>query len=427
MTTARINFTVAALKAIPPAPPGKRVTYHDVREPGLQLRVGPTGKKQFSVFKRTKNGGPERVTIGAFPDVSIEQARAKALQIRNAIAQGLNPAESLREHREEMSLGQAFDWYIEHHAVPQGLKTIDAMRGNFERYLGAVLQTAAKKHGRQRVKSAGSVDWHNKKLSAIKPAQVAQLRASLAKESGKAAANHALKLLRSIYAQACKAKLFKGENPAGGLGTLKIESRDRFLQKDELPRLFQALAETSDTQLRDYVLLSILTGARKSNVLAMAWADIDFDRRVWRIPDTKNGAPVLVQLPEVAMATLQQRRDNGSDWVFPGRGKSGHMESPKKGVKSLMERAGIANLRIHDLRRTLGSWQAITGASLAIIGKSLGHKSVDATLIYARLSADPVRESVERATAAMMAAGGVPAHNEAINSLNPKVPMTSNL
>jgi integrase len=419
MVTARINFTVAALRAIPPASPGKRVTYHDVREPGLQLRVGPTGKKQFSVFKRTKNGGPERITIGAFPDVTIEQARAKALQVRNAIAQGLNPAESLREHREEMTLGQAFDWYIEHHAVPQGLKTIDAMRGNFERYLGAVPVAAAKKHGRQRVKSAGSVDWHKKKLSAIKPAHVAQLRASLAKESGKAAANHALKLLRSIYAQVCKAKLFKGENPAAGLGTLKIESRDRFLQKDELPRLFQALAETSDTQLRDYVLLSILTGARKSNVLAMAWADIDFDRRVWRIPDSKNGSPVLVQLPDVAMATLKQRRNNDSEWVFPGRGKSGHMESPKKGVKSLMDRASITNLRIHDLRRTLGSWQAITGASLAIIGKSLGHKSVDATLIYARLSADPVRDSVEKATSAILAAATAVHNHEEEMSQSP--------
>jgi hypothetical protein len=132
MTSMRINFTVAALKAIPPAQAGKRVTYHDVREPGLQLRVGPTGKKQFSVFKRTKNGGPERITIGAFPDVTIEQARAKALQVRNAIAQGLNPADSLREKRGEMTLGEAFEWYMEHHATPQGLKTADAMRGNFE-------------------------------------------------------------------------------------------------------------------------------------------------------------------------------------------------------------------------------------------------------------------------------------------------------
>jgi integrase len=64
-------------------------------------------------------------------------------------------------------------------------------------------------------------------------------------------------------------------------------------------------------------------------------------------------------------------------------------------------------LRIHDLRRSLGSWQAITGASLPIIGKSLGHKSPDATMIYARLSLDPVRQSVNTATAAMMEAGGM--------------------
>jgi integrase len=389
MTAARINFTVAALKAIPPASPGKRVTYHDVREPGLQLRVGPTGKKQFSVFKRTKNGGPERITIGAFPDVTIEQARAKALQVRNAIAQELNPADSLREKRSEMTLGDAFEWYMEHHAGPQGLKTADAMRGNFERYLGALPAVPRKPKGRERTKSAGSVNWQHKKLSAI----------------------HAVKLLRTVFAQLGKAKLYAGENPAAGLGTLKIPTRDRFLQKDELPRLFEALRATTNVQMRDYVLLSILTGARKSNVMAMRWVDIDFDRREWRIPDTKNGDPLIVQLPEVAMTVLGDRRDNGSPWVFPGSGKSGHLESPKKGVQSLLAKAGISGLRIHDLRRTLGSWQAITGASLAIIGKSLGHKSVDATLIYARLSADPVRDSVERATKAIMAAAAS-GHNQ---------------
>lgn len=249
MTSTRINFTVAALKALPPAPSGKRVTYHDVREPGLQLRVGPTGKKQFCVFKRTKNGGPERVTLGPFPDMSIEQARAKALQVRNAMAQGFNPAELLRAKRNEMTLGEAFEWYMEHHAVPMGLKTADAMRGNFERYLGALPAVPRKLHGRARSKSAGSVNWQNKKLYAIRPADVMHLRTALAKQAGKAAANHALKLLRTVFAQLGKSKLYAGENPAAGLGTLKIPARDRFLQKDELPRLFEALRATANIQI----------------------------------------------------------------------------------------------------------------------------------------------------------------------------------
>jgi integrase len=72
-----------------------------------------------------------------------------------------------------------------------------------------------------------------------------------------------------------------------------------------------------------------------------------------------------------------------------------------------LKRAGLTDLRIHDLRRTLGSWQAALGASLPIIGKSLGHQSLEATQIYSRLELGPVRQSVERAGQAMLLAGGV--------------------
>ena len=80
---------------------------------------------------------------------------------------------------------------------------------------------------------------------------------------------------------------------------------------------------------------------------------------------------------------------------------------PKRAWKVLLERAEIQNLRIHDLRRTLGSWQAADGASLSIIGKTLGHKNVSTTAIYARLNLDPVRQAVNSATRAMLTAGGL--------------------
>ena len=92
-----------------------------------------------------------------------------------------------------------------------------------------------------------------------------------------------------------------------------------------------------------------------------------------------------------------------SDWVLPSvRSKSGHLEDPKRPWHELLRRAGIENLRLHDLRRTMGSYQAISGASLHIIGKSLGHKSASATQVYARLSADPIRESMQKATDKML-------------------------
>lgn len=77
MPTKHINFTVQALKALPPAGTGQRDVYHDVREQGLQLRVGATGEKHFSLFLRVKNGPPVRLSLGRFPDVAIEQARRR--------------------------------------------------------------------------------------------------------------------------------------------------------------------------------------------------------------------------------------------------------------------------------------------------------------------------------------------------------------
>jgi integrase len=100
----------------------------------------------------------------------------------------------------------------------------------------------------------------------------------------------------------------------------------------------------------------------------------------------------------------QLRKGTRSFFVFSGSGRTGHLVEPKKGWKRLLARAGLKDLRIHDLRRTMGSWQAKTGASLAIIGKSLNHKNQSTTAIYARLDIDPACVRMEKATAAMLEA-----------------------
>ena len=84
--------------------------------------------------------------------------------------------------------------------------------------------------------------------------------------------------------------------------------------------------------------------------------------------------------------------------MFPSKSsKSGHFQEPRKGWQRILKRSGLKDLRIHDLRRTCGSWLALNGASQYIIAKQLGHKSPQSTAIYARLSLDPVRESLEQA------------------------------
>src|SRR6266567_453165 len=141
----------------------------------------------------------------------------------------------------------------------------------------------------------------------------------------------------------------------------------------------------------------------------MRWQEINWQRTTWTIPaeQTKSNETMDVALSPVVMRILESRKAASTrEWVFPGRGNTGHLVEPKTAWARILKRAGLQDLRLHDLRRTLGSWQAATGASLPIIGKSLGHKSLAATQIYARLNLDPVRAAVNLATDAMLLAGG---------------------
>lgn len=172
---------------------------------------------------------------------------------------------------------------------------------------------------------------------------------------------------------------------------------------DELPIFFESLeAEENDT-VKYFVYISSLTGARKSNVLSRRWEEIHFERQEWLIPETKNGDPLRVPLIPKVLEILKNRlkRYGQREWLFEGNGKTGHLIEPKSGWKRILKRAGIENLRLHDLRRTVGSWQAATGANSYVIGGTLGHKDQKSTAVYARLNIDPIRISLEKATEAM--------------------------
>ena len=255
--------------------------------------------------------------------------------------------------------------------------------------------------------------WANRRLSTIHKTDVGALHTRVGKEHGHCGANRMLELLQVMLNKGMEWG-WDGPNPARGVKAFQEKPRDRFLQADELPRFFEALAEEPNDTIRDYFLISLLTGARRSNVLSMRWEDMNLERGEWRIPETKNGTPQTVTLSPEAIVILTNRK-KPTGYVFPGTGKRGHLVEPKKGWARILKRAGIEDLRIHDLRRTLGSWQAKAGASLAIIGKSLNHKSVSTTAIYARLDLDPVRGSVNTATANMLAAAGVKSVVEVMN------------
>lgn len=366
---------------------GKREYYYDTKTQGLSLCVTSSKKKTFFIYRKIE-GRPERIKLERYPGMSIEQARGRASEVNASISKGGNPAQIRRSGREEITLGELFDSYLTLHAKKHKISWLEDEK-QFNRYLS---------------------DWRKRKLSSIRKIDIHKLHQKVGSANGKYAANRLLALLSALFNQAAELDLWdKKENPAANVQKFEEKSRERFLQADELPRFFSALAEEENESARDYILLSLLTGARKSNVLAMRWDQINLEVGLWVIPKTKNGDPHTIPVVSQALEILKNRHANKmSEWVFPGNGKSGHLEDPKKAWQRILKRAEINNLRIHDLRRSLGSWQASTGASLAIIGKTLAHRNVSTTAIYARLNIDPVRDAMNKATQAMWDAGSPP-------------------
>jgi integrase len=380
----KINFTIKSISDIPTPPTGRRAYYYDLKVSGLCVCVTDKGNKTFYSYKKI-NGRPERIMIGKFPDLSIEQARGQAGEINSRIANGENPNDLSRAKRAELIFADLFQKYMQQHSMLHK-KSWKEDQGQYDRYL--------KK-------------FAHKKISHIDKSDIQRLHHETGENKGHYAANRLLALLQSVFNKAIEWGLWEGANPCYGIKRFKEKSRDRFLQPDELPRFFEALANEPNDTIRDYFFLSLLTGARRANVLAMRWDQLNFERKEWRIPVTKNGDPQTIPLVKGAHEILLARQGNGSEWVFPSKGKTGHLVEPKTGWQRVCNRAGIKEVRIHDLRRSLGSWQASTGANLSIIGKTLNHKNVSTTAIYARLNIDPVREAMEKATSAMMSAGRV--------------------
>jgi integrase len=378
----RFAFNKKELENI--APPLKgRAIYSDTDVRELQLRVTTNGHKSFSLYRKV-NGRVERYTIGDLSHITVEQARKRARELNAKFDLGENPADKRRTLRAEMTFGAMFQDYLEHYARPHK-RTWEQDKATFDRHL---------------------VSLAKRKMSEVTKDDLVKLHRRIGKRTPYSA-NRTLELISAMYNRARNESEWTGENPATGIKAFPEDKRQRFLDAEELPRFFESLAAETNTAIRDLVLTYLLTGARRSNCEAMRWEEIKWSRAVWEVPSSKakSGKPLDVLLIPAMIRLLERRRlevDPSCPWVFPSHGATGHLVEPRTAWARILERAKLRDVRMHDLRRTLGSWQAIGGASLPIIGQSLGHTSLQATQVYARLHESAVRTSVERATDRML-------------------------
>ncbi len=403
----------------------KRFYFADSQEKGLGLYTTPTGTKSFYIRKRIK-GRDERIIIGCAKILTVEKARAKARLIKEQISDGLDPAaERKRAIFREWTLGAHCKDYMAFYSKLHKKSWAHDQR-DIDRFFSP---------------------WFHRRMVDITRFEVQKLYQKIVEDHGMFQANRTLERLKSIYNKAIEWG-WQGDNPARLIKRYREKSRERFIQPEEMPYLIQSLNNEPSVTARDYFWLALLTGARKTNLLTMRWDQIDWRRETWRIPDTKNGESVLLPLLDKAIALLKERQQTVTgEWVFPSiRDGEKHFINAKRAwrrivcratiyqwyaddrlkpiidecqamlgkdnynnlwMKLIRERAaqneielpiGLLDTRIHDIRRTFGSYQAINGTNLLVIGRSLGHKCEKSTRVYAKLSLDPVRASIKQAT-----------------------------
>jgi integrase len=224
---------------------------------------------------------------------------------------------------------------------------------------------------------------------------------------GKGAAAQCVALVSSIYAFAIGRGLC-GDNPARGVKKAPVRKVERFLSEAEIARLADALDAEAQQSGNPYspaaIKVLLLTGSRKGEIVNLRWDHVDFERECLRLPDSKTGAKV-VYLNAPARASLRELpRMADNPRVIPGMRADGAGRAIDKVWSRVRKAAGLADVRLHDLRHSIASVGAAGGLSLPVIGALLGHKHAATTARYAHLSADPLRAANDAVGARIAAA-----------------------
>jgi len=386
-----LHFTKHVIEALP-TPPEGRAIYYDDRAAGLGLLKRSSGHTSF-FWKRRVNGIVVWITLGdhALPlNTAREKAdenNVKAAKWKASGYTGPNPFTS----GPDLTFSELLEDYLAQHLKKHSTNPVKALktrRWQFDKYL---------------------THWKDRKIATVSREDVRRLHTKLAEEHP-VTANRTITFLRTLYFHAIEDMGWRGENPAARPGKHKIvtaeKPRTRFIDESEMPRFIEQLWKEVNLDLRDFVALGLLTGARKSDILGAKWSQISGN--VWAIPNTKEPSqPYIARLkPElVALLAERKKRTGSSPWLFPGDSASGHVGDLPKSFNSFLKRAGISGVTKHDLRRTFGSWLAKQNASPIVIGRALGHApGSTATAIYSRLQDADGNVYAEKATTAMLSA-----------------------
>ena len=366
--------------------PSGDAVFWDRDLPGFGIRVYSSGRKVWCVQVRKPSGKLKREGLGPLGKLTPDGARKKAAEIIDRLKRGL-PAEPVTEVLEP-TVSELAERYIENHV------RVNCKRNTVLSYVRTIKQHILPRLG-------------NVRLSELDRSHVSDLHGSL--RDRPAQANLSVRVLSGMLRAAEKWGLVEpGRNPCRTVRRYREEPRERFLTPEEYIKLGAVLAE-AESEGSIYpssvaaIRLLMLTGCRKQEVLSLRWDDIDRSAGKIRVRDGKTGSRQVPLTPavEVVLDSVQSNhstsRSNGNPWVIPGKaGGKGGLKGLDRIWRDLRERAGLSDVRIHDLRHSYASMGLALGEGLPFIGKLLGHRKVKTTARYAHLMLDAEKASAAR-------------------------------
>ncbi|MCA9688764.1 MAG: tyrosine-type recombinase/integrase [Myxococcales bacterium] len=379
---------------------------------GFALRVLPSGRKVYLVRTR-RDGRDVRVSIGPADAMSCDQARVRALQLLAGDAPHTPPpAPRAPLHEPSPSSPQA----------AARAPTFAAFARRYERdHVARSVKPRTAARYRQQLRMYLLPALGDTPLDAITPAAVEALHASMA--ATPFGANNALRILRHMFTKACDWGALPAHHPAPTrtVRMYRERTRERFLSPEERARLEAVLRQGEETPPgRDgcirwstaaAIRLLSLTGMRRNEVLDLTWAMVDARHRCLRLPDSKTGQKVVPISSHVLalLDALRSRARPDVPWVLYSRtGTRVHEASLGRAWSTIRGRAGLADVRLHDLRHSAASDALMSGVPIEVVRKILGHASIQTTARYAHLSDRVVQAAVESMGDSIVAAQGVP-------------------
>lgn len=344
---------------------------------GFGVRVSPKGQKSFLIQYRYQ-GRTQRMRLGRLGLITADEARRKARILLGEAEAGKNPALAAASKRKAPKLFEVADRFEkEHIQIRLKPRTQANYRSILKTYVLPVLGY--------------------KRITDITLADLNALHASLSNKPSQA--NRAILVMSKLLNLSEQWGLRTiGSNPCRHIQLFKDKKRNRFLDKTELKHLWKTLdAAYEEGMVGLYALnaykLLILTGCRLGEIQTLKWSYIRGNRV--EFPDSKTGYKRL-PLNAAAMDILKQTpKQEGNPYVICGERKGAHIVNLQKSWRRIRKKAGLDDLRIHDLRHTFASQAVMNGTPLALVSKLLGHKKITTTMRYAHLADSELLEASE--------------------------------